>query len=305
MVGVRTHAVGPARAGDRQVQRDGGDSPAWSRKRGPYRPVPLDPARVASRAGAAVVPYAELHAHSHYSFLDGASSPEKMVEEAVRLGLHALALTDHDGFYGIVRMAEAAEAYELKTVFGAELSLGLSKPQQGEADPEGDHLLVLARQEEGYHRLAGAMTSAHLAADAEKGHPIYDLDELAHSLRNHCLVLTGCRKGSVRRALMSDGEQAAAFEVDGLIERFGRENVVVELFDHGNPSTAATTMPSSGLPSARAYLSSPATPYIMRPRRDIRWQRPWRRSGHAAAWRSWTGGCPQAAAPICGAVPRW
>ena len=214
---------------------DGGDSPAWSRKRGPYRPVPLDPARVASKAGAAVVPYAELHAHSHYSFLDGASSPEKLVEEAVRLGIHALALTDHDGFYGIVRMAEAAEAYELKTVFGAELSLGLSKPQQGEADPEGDHLLVLARKEEGYHRLAGAMTSAHLAADAEKGHPIYDLDELAHSLRDHCLVLTGCRKGSVRRALMSDGEQAAAFEVEGLIERFGRENVVVELFDHGNP----------------------------------------------------------------------
>ncbi|MFF2296605.1 error-prone DNA polymerase [Arthrobacter sp. NPDC058127] len=218
-----------------KAKGDGGDSPAWSRKRGPYRPVPLDPARVVSRAGAAVVPYAELHAHSHYSFLDGASSPEKLVEEAVRLGLHALALTDHDGFYGIVRMAEAAEAYELKTVFGAELSLGLSKPQQGEADPEGDHLLVLARQEEGYHRLAGAMTSAHLAADAEKGHPIYDLDELAHSLRDHCLVLTGCRKGSVRRALMSDGEQAAAFEVEALIKRFGRENVVVELFDHGNP----------------------------------------------------------------------
>ncbi|WAH96798.1 error-prone DNA polymerase [Arthrobacter sp. MMS18-M83] len=218
-----------------KTKGDGGDSPAWSRKRGPYRPVPLEPARTASRAGTAVVPYAELHAHSHYSFLDGASSPEKLVEEAVRLGLHALALTDHDGFYGIVRMAEAAEAYELKTVFGAELSLGLSKPQQGEADPEGDHLLVLARKEEGYHRLAGAMTTAHLAADAEKGHPIYDLDTLAHALKDHCLVLTGCRKGSVRRALLSDGEHAAAREVDALIERFGRGNVVVELFDHGNP----------------------------------------------------------------------
>jgi error-prone DNA polymerase len=218
-----------------KAKGDGGDSPAWSRKRGPYRPLPLDPARAASPASAAVVPYAELHAHSHYSFLDGASSPEKLVEEAVRLGLHALALTDHDGYYGIVRMAEAAEAYDLKTVFGAELSLDLSKPQQGEADPEGEHLLVLARKEEGYHRLAGAMTTAHLAADAEKGHPIYDLDTLAASLRDHCVVLTGCRKGSVRRALLSDGEHAAAREVDALIERFGRENVVVELFDHGNP----------------------------------------------------------------------
>ena len=71
-----------------------------------------------------VVPYAELHAHSSFSFLDGASSPEELAEEAERLGLHALAVTDHDGFYGIVRFAEAAEALQLKTVFGAELSLG-------------------------------------------------------------------------------------------------------------------------------------------------------------------------------------
>ncbi|WP_423181574.1 error-prone DNA polymerase [Arthrobacter sp. NyZ413] len=214
---------------------DGGDSPAWSRKRGPYQRPPLDPAQAAAKASAAVVPYAELHAHSNYSFLDGSSSPEQLVEEAVRLGLHALALTDHDGFYGIVRMAEAAEAYSLKTVFGAELSLGLSKPQHGEADPEGEHLLVLARKEEGYHRLAAAMTAAHLAADSEKGRPIYNLDAVAESLRGHCLVLTGCRKGAVRRALLREGEQAAAREVDALIERFGRGNVVVELFDHGNP----------------------------------------------------------------------
>ena len=55
------------------------------------------------------MPYAELHCHSNFSFLDGASHPEELVEEAVRLGLHALALTDHDGFYGVVRFAEAAD----------------------------------------------------------------------------------------------------------------------------------------------------------------------------------------------------
>src|SRR5262249_32883035 len=54
------------------------------------------------------VPYAELHAHTNFSFLDGASHPEEMVEEAVRLGLSALAITDHDGFYGVVRFADAA-----------------------------------------------------------------------------------------------------------------------------------------------------------------------------------------------------
>jgi error-prone DNA polymerase len=54
------------------------------------------------------VPYAELHAHSNFSFLDGASHPEELVAEASRLGLSALALTDHDGLYGAVRFAEAA-----------------------------------------------------------------------------------------------------------------------------------------------------------------------------------------------------
>ena len=115
------------------------------------------------------VPYAELHAHSTFSFLDGASSPEELAEEAERLGLHALAITDHDGFYGIVRFAEAAETLQVKTVFGAELSLELPKPQNGEPDPAGAHLLVLARGEEGYHRLAAAITARAAAAAPRRG----------------------------------------------------------------------------------------------------------------------------------------
>jgi error-prone DNA polymerase len=210
---------------------DGGDSPAWSRKRGPYVPVPID-------RPVDAVPYAELHAHSSFSFLDGASSPEELAEEAERLGLHALAITDHDGFYGIVRFAEAAETLNVKTVFGAELSLELPAPQNGEPDPAGAHLLVLARGEEGYHRLAGAITHAQLRG-AEKGRPVYDLDELAAQLGGHAVVLTGCRKGAVRRALASargaPGAAAAADELDRLVHLFGRDAVHVELIDHGNP----------------------------------------------------------------------
>ena len=97
---------------------DGGDSPAWSRKREDYRAAASSPVRSCS------VPYAELHAHSAYSFLDGASTPEELVEEAVRLDLRAIALTDHDGLYGVVRFAEAASELDMRTVFGAELSLG-------------------------------------------------------------------------------------------------------------------------------------------------------------------------------------
>jgi len=93
----------------------GGDSPAWGRKRQPFE---ASHTRVAGS-----VPYAELHCHSNYSFLDGASHPEELVDEAARLGLEALALTDHNGFYGIVRFAEAARAAGLPTVFGTELTL--------------------------------------------------------------------------------------------------------------------------------------------------------------------------------------
>jgi error-prone DNA polymerase len=221
------------RPGSPPVGADGGDSPAWSNKRLPYKP-----AEIAVPVGT-TVPYAELHAHSAYSFLDGASMPEKMLEEATRLGLYGLALTDHDGFYGIVRMAEAAENYDVKTIFGAELSIGLRKPQNGEADPEGSHLLVIARREEGYHRLAGAITAAQLAG-GEKGRPVYSIDQLAARAGGHWIILTGCRKGSVRKALLAAkgtaaGAEAAAREIDTLIRLFGAGNVVVELFDHGDP----------------------------------------------------------------------
>src|SRR5689334_15869822 len=175
-----------------------------------------------------VTPYAELHCHTHFSFLDGASSPAELVEEAVRLGLHALAITDHDGFYGAPMLAEAAATYDLPTVFGAELSLGLSGPQNGVPDPEGSHLLVLARGVEGYHRLAAAMTDAHLRGDM-KGRPSYDLDELGERGRGHWVVLTGCRKGTVRQALAQGGETAAAEALDRLTSLFGLEHVLVEL----------------------------------------------------------------------------
>ena len=69
-----------------------------------------------------VVPYAELHCHSNFSFLDGASHPEELAEEAHRLGLTALAVTDHNGLYGVVRFAEAARVVGLPTVFGSEIT---------------------------------------------------------------------------------------------------------------------------------------------------------------------------------------
>lgn len=179
------------------------------------------------------VPYAELHAHSSYSFLDGASSPEDLLTEADRLGLTALALTDHDGFYGAARFAEVADLMQspLQTVFGAELSLDLPAPQRGAADPVGEHLLVLARGMEGYHRLSGAITAAQLRG-GEKGRPDYDLDDLAARAGGDWTILTGCRKGAVRRGLEA-GDGLTPLRT--LVDLFGNDHVAVELFDHGDP----------------------------------------------------------------------
>ncbi|MBP2435667.1 error-prone DNA polymerase [Microbacterium amylolyticum] len=216
----------------RPVGADAGDSPAWSTKRTPYDPPVITRTPSLTR-------YAELHAHSSFSFLDGASSPEQLVEEAERLGLEALALTDHDGFPGIVRFAEAAEHTSLRTVFGSELSFGLPAPQQGIADPVGTHLLTLARGEEGYHRLAGAITRAQLRG-RQKGRPLYDIEELAEHTAGHIAVLTGCRKGAVGRALRrnlprAERISAAEKELRRLVDLFGNDSVFVELTHHGDP----------------------------------------------------------------------
>jgi error-prone DNA polymerase len=179
-------------------------------------------------------PYAELHCHSTFSFLDGASHPRSWPRRRCASGLEALAITDHDGFYGVVRFAEAARSVGMPTVFGAELSLGLTKPQNGMPDPEGSHLLVLARDPEGYARLASTISAAQLRG-AEKGKPIYDGIAWEEVHGDHWVVLTGCRKGSVPQALERHGPAAAARELDALIATFGRHNVVVELCDHGDP----------------------------------------------------------------------
>jgi len=160
------------------------------------------------------------------------------VVEAHRLGLRAVALTDHHGLYGVVRFAEAARALGVPTVFGTEVALAPAGPRTGEPDPTGAHLVVLARDPEGYARLSTVLADAHLAG-GEKGRPVVTLADLAAAHDGHWLVLTGCRKGSVPAALVAEGPSAARRQLDRLTAAFGREALAVELWDHGDPLDAA------------------------------------------------------------------
>ncbi len=201
------------------------------------------------------VPYAELHCHSNFSFLDGASSPEELAGEAARLGLDALAITDHHGFYGAVRFAKAAGSLGLPTVFGAEITLspGFSatdRVARGEEvtdrrtatgrarlrhlpDPPGRHIVVIAEGPHGYAHLARALSMGHLAG--EKDAPCFTQADLAEHLVGRTWVLTGCRKGAVPAALVQEGPAAARRALAGLVDAFGRDRVLVELWDHGSP----------------------------------------------------------------------
>ena len=169
--------------------------------------------------------------------------------------------------YGVVRFAEAASTAGLPTVFGAEVTMGLTRPQAGVADPEGAHLVVLARDPTGYARLCKALSVGHLLGK-EKGRPLIDLPLLAAigggaeldlstismsgsssiptlpSLATpasdcHWLVLTGCRKGTVPKTLITSGPAAARAELVRLQRYFGRANVAVEIWDHGEPLASA------------------------------------------------------------------
>ncbi|UKZ02885.1 error-prone DNA polymerase (plasmid) [Streptomyces viridifaciens] len=233
----------------------------------PAQAPPSEPAPPMRPASPPFGPgWAELHVHTTYSFLDGASDPAALVDEAARLGIETLAVTDHDGLYAAAVFAAEARRTGLRTVFGAELTLDAELAPTGVADQDGEHLLVLARGAEGYRRLAKIIGDAHLAG-GQKRRPRYDRDRLANAHDGHWAVLTGCRKGAVRRALDTEGPQAAERELRALADQYGHDNVYVELTDHRMPEdddrndALAALATRLGLPlvaTTAAHHASPA-----------------------------------------------
>ncbi len=275
--------------------------------------------------------YAELHCHTNFSFLDGASHPEELVDEAARLGLAALAVTDHDGCYGVVRFAEAARAAGLPTVFGAELTLRPRSRREsrsaetGRAGPGGGAPGGAGRRAGGvrparpcgergadggregraalHGRGAGRRVTRGRAPRRQPGEP---------GERRDWFVLTGCRKGAVPRALVADGPAAARRELDRLVHAFGRERVLVELWDHGDPLDRHRN-DELALVAAQARVEVVATNNVHYATPRQRPSRPRsRRSGPGDRSMSSTGGCRPPGSRTCGrrgsstgGSPRW
>jgi len=212
--------------------------------------------------------YGELHCHTNYSFQDGASHPAELVTRAAELDYTALAITDHDGFRGVVRMHLAAREIGLPVVYGTEVGMPRSRSEpQSQVEPRGsepvarevdaaapvhhrgrvrrmhgqkpvdvpatDHLVLLAPGPAGYAALSRFVTRGQYRG--RKDVPVYDPGELAVASRDgHLVALTGCRHGAVPRAAQAGDLPRAMAEAARLREVFpGR--LYVELWHHGMP----------------------------------------------------------------------
>ncbi len=181
--------------------------------------------------------YVELHAASAFSFLEGASHPERLVERASELDMSAIALLDRNGVYGSARFHTSAKQNGLHAHVGAEvavLELGqrltppLWLPHQHLAEPV--RIPLLCESQHGYQNLCRLITrfKMHENTKGEGATTLHDLEHYSTGL----ICLTGGDEGPLASALASGGEDAARVVVDRLVRIFGATNVYVELQRH-------------------------------------------------------------------------
>ena len=174
-------------------------------------------------------PYVELHCHSAFSFLDGASSPEEMAIAAAEMGYEALALTDHDGLWGSMEFATACRSVGIRAITGSEMTVSIDPDMGGGLG----HLTILVETATGYRNLCGLVTEAHAESregrDRRAGQPSIPLESLEGRAEG-LICLTGCAGSGPIAAAWEDGNPRAGKRVARrLLEIFGPEQLRVEI----------------------------------------------------------------------------
>ncbi|HAV61710.1 MAG TPA: error-prone DNA polymerase [Verrucomicrobiales bacterium] len=162
--------------------------------------------------------YIELHARSAFSFLRGASGPERLMERAAELALPSVAVCDRDGVYGSPRAFQTGKEHGVRAIVGAELTL-----------EDGTVLPVLVRNRAGYQNLSRLLTRAKLRAAKNESRIAW---EEFREFGGGLVALTGDEESAVPQAIMRDEPAAAEQHVLRLVDFFGPENVFVEVQRH-------------------------------------------------------------------------
>src|SRR5882762_10172776 len=162
--------------------------------------------------------FTHLHLHSHFSLLDGACEPEKLVSRVKELGMTSVAMTDHGNIFGAMHFYNAAKSSGIRPIIGCELYI--CKKDDHRAAPEGDkynHLLVLAESDEGYRNLVKITSEASL-------HGFYYKPRVSKSfLAEHhqgLIGLSACLKGEVAERLTEGKYEAARAAASGFQDIF-------------------------------------------------------------------------------------
>jgi len=184
------------------------------------------------------VSYVELHAHSAFSFLDGASSPDELALRAAGLGYRELALTDHDGLWGSMEFAQACRAQGIRSITGAELTVrwpGSHPPPpsapRGNCPPGAFHLTLLVADATGYRNLCRLLTTAHAHSrdEAQPLPPSVTLADVEHHAGG-LVCLSGCARDGALAGRIARGDHRGAERLGrALLGAFGPDRFRVEL----------------------------------------------------------------------------
>jgi len=180
--------------------------------------------------------YVELHSASAFSFLEGASHPEQLIERASALEMPAIALSDRNGFYGSARFHTSAKRNGIRAHVGAEVAVAEFErlrpaswlPHQHEYEPA--RLPLLCESRKGYQNLCQLITHFKMR-EKTKGEGAAALDDL-RQYASGLVCLTGGDEGPLASALVNGGEDAGRAIVERLIEVFGRHSVYIEVQRH-------------------------------------------------------------------------
>jgi len=175
-------------------------------------------------------PFVHLHLHTSYSLLDSTIKVKQAVKRAAKLGMPALAITDHSVMHGAINFYNACKSEGIKPIIGCEINTCKDRKEKSRNAGRMSHLLLLAKNDAGYHNLARLSARAHLEGFYYK--PRVDLELLAEYSEG--LIATSCcMRGEIPQYLQDDLPEQAERVASQYRELFGAENFYLELEDHG------------------------------------------------------------------------